>query len=927
MTRQGVALARIIQSAAGRARPSSTDRDLLRQFAESGDQDAFAVVVRRHTGLVLGVCRRALPNAQDAEDACQATFLVLARKAPGGRWQPSIANWLFTTARRVAGHQRRAAARRARREGGAAVSESVQPVDRMTGRELLAVIDEELDKLSPIYREPLLLYYQEELTRSEIAARLGIPAATVKTHLERGRRKLRDALTRRGVTLGAGFLALIATCPAGASPPRLIDAIRAAAAGKASPAVTALAEASAVNGVLKKLLIGSAVLAIGAAIGLGLGEPRTSTAGQQPAKPVSESPKEQLSEDVVSFAGRVVGADGRPIAGVSVRVIPRHGKADGFAPIPTTTTTEKDGVYVIPVPKAKLIDNRSGDEIPAMVLATATGYFPGWTAAPVDGRIVLARADSKVAGRITDLEGRPVVGATVRVKAVYAPSDGTLDSWVNSLRRDRNSVSKGDLGPAIVAESLTDVNRVAKTDATGRFEIAGYAKDRILHGKIEGPGIATRYVGLLTRDVGAAALVSPSTDTPYYGTAGVITMKPSRAIAGVVRDGATGKPVAGVTIQSLTMAGSSRVESGLVNTMCGLDGKFSLSGMPKGLGNTLLVVPGRGQSYLTASVEVPDPDGLEPVALDIKLERGILIDGVVRDAAGKPIPNVHVAYFANRFNDQATDARYGGRSGDSAPSDRDGKFQVVGLPGTGYLVAVGAGNCIAATERTGDGASETLQLDTVAYPARADRFHAVYTIDVPRKATEHRQNITLERGADVTVTVVDQDGKLVAGCRSLSPRADDDWRRETRPGEHRLEAINRKRPRTVLFRHAERNLVGVLALPAGFTEATHRLALQPGVTLSGRVLSDDGRPRAGVPVSLFVVPDKENPGDVRRYRNLEEKIVTDADGKFRVQALAPGFTYEVAIAGQFVANSKFDLDSKGSGTKNLGDLRLRPPGG
>src|SRR5262245_12199668 len=178
MSRQSVALTRIIQSAASRARPSSTDRDLLQQFAESGDQDAFAVLLRRHTGLVLGVCRRALPNAQDAEDACQATFLILARKARRGRWQPSIANWLFTTARRVTGHQRRAAARRAKREGKAAVSESVQPVDRMTGRELLAVIDEELDKLPSHYREPLLLYYQEELTRGEIAARLGVPAAT-----------------------------------------------------------------------------------------------------------------------------------------------------------------------------------------------------------------------------------------------------------------------------------------------------------------------------------------------------------------------------------------------------------------------------------------------------------------------------------------------------------------------------------------------------------------------------------------------------------------------------------------------------------------------------------------------------------------------------------------------------------------------------
>ena len=85
----------------------ATDRQLLRQFADDGDQEAFAALVRRHTGLVLGVCRRMLPTTQDAEDACQATFLILARKAGSGRWQPSVANWLFATARKVASNLRR----------------------------------------------------------------------------------------------------------------------------------------------------------------------------------------------------------------------------------------------------------------------------------------------------------------------------------------------------------------------------------------------------------------------------------------------------------------------------------------------------------------------------------------------------------------------------------------------------------------------------------------------------------------------------------------------------------------------------------------------------------------------------------------------------------------------------------------------------
>src|SRR5204863_8147316 len=139
-----------------------------------------------------------------------------------GRRRPSIANWLFMTAQRVARDLRRSADRRARREGRAAVPESVPPVDRMTGRELFAVLDEELDRLPPIYREPLLLYYQADMSREEIAGRLGLPVGTVKIRLERGRKKLGEALTRRGVAVSAGLLTLLATSRAGASPPRLV---------------------------------------------------------------------------------------------------------------------------------------------------------------------------------------------------------------------------------------------------------------------------------------------------------------------------------------------------------------------------------------------------------------------------------------------------------------------------------------------------------------------------------------------------------------------------------------------------------------------------------------------------------------------------------------------------------------------------------
>src|SRR5262245_34181547 len=91
-------LKQVIRSVAYADKAGATDRELLRRFAEHGDQTAFAALVGRHTAMVHGVCLRALANRQDAEDACQATFLVLLQKAKSQRWQPSVANWLYATA-------------------------------------------------------------------------------------------------------------------------------------------------------------------------------------------------------------------------------------------------------------------------------------------------------------------------------------------------------------------------------------------------------------------------------------------------------------------------------------------------------------------------------------------------------------------------------------------------------------------------------------------------------------------------------------------------------------------------------------------------------------------------------------------------------------------------------------------------------------
>jgi RNA polymerase sigma factor (sigma-70 family) len=195
-----------LAASCGPAAPA--DRELVRRFAERADAEAFAVLLARHGPMVLRVCRRVLPNAHDAEDALQATFLVLARKAGCLRRQESVGSWLYGVAYRVALNARAAAARRAAHEARAPLPAAVRdPLSEVSLREAQALLDEELARLPERYRAPLVLCCLEGLARDEAARQLGWSAGTLKSRLERGRALLRARLARRGLALPAAFAA------------------------------------------------------------------------------------------------------------------------------------------------------------------------------------------------------------------------------------------------------------------------------------------------------------------------------------------------------------------------------------------------------------------------------------------------------------------------------------------------------------------------------------------------------------------------------------------------------------------------------------------------------------------------------------------------------------------------------------------------
>src|SRR5262245_38408832 len=208
---------------AGRERFGAlTDAELLRRYAGRRDEAAFEALVWRHGAMVLGVCRRRLGHAQDAEDAFQATFLALARAASTVTRRESVGGWLYRVACRVASRARLRAARRATKELPEVPASWGDPAQELVWRTLGPVLDEEIDRLPTKYRIPFVLCYLEGRTNAEAACELGCPRGTIATRLAGARQRLQARLTRRGVTVYASLLAGALAQNAVAAPPPLI---------------------------------------------------------------------------------------------------------------------------------------------------------------------------------------------------------------------------------------------------------------------------------------------------------------------------------------------------------------------------------------------------------------------------------------------------------------------------------------------------------------------------------------------------------------------------------------------------------------------------------------------------------------------------------------------------------------------------------
>ena len=282
-----------------------SEGQLLDRFVARRDGDAFEAIVARHGPMVLSVCRDHLRDPNDVDDAFQATFLVLVRRAGSLRHRDGLGNWLYGVARRVAKRAQIHAARRRDREGL-----GPEPVDPSSAEaadfELRPMIHDEVGRLPDSYRAAVVLCFFEGQTHEEAADRLGWPVGTVKGRLARAKDLLRDRLTRRGVSLPAGLLAVtLARTGEAALPPGLLSATVSASSSLArtiplsslgdTPGAIALTEGVLRTMIVTKLKVATTlIVALGVLSGSGVlayqfggGGGRGSGAAPAPNSPAS----------------------------------------------------------------------------------------------------------------------------------------------------------------------------------------------------------------------------------------------------------------------------------------------------------------------------------------------------------------------------------------------------------------------------------------------------------------------------------------------------------------------------------------------------------------------------------------------------------------------------------------------------------------
>jgi RNA polymerase sigma factor (sigma-70 family) len=920
-----------------------TDRQLLRRFADEGDQEAFALLLRRHGPMVLGVCRRLLGHEQDSEDAFQATFLTLARKAGAVR-QADPGGYLYRVAYHLATRARAGAARRKELERQANAPSPADPAGDLSWREVRAVVDEELGRVPAEARSAVVLCYLEGKTHEEAARQLGWSKSTLRRRLEKGRELLRKRLLARGL---APLAALTATLFAeGAASPvsalLLSRTLRAVASSTAvTPAVAALAEvgtgipsAGTRKLAVVVLVAMSALTAIGLWACRGLADP--------PSKPAEELPptKRKAESDRLTVRGRVLGPDGKPVAGARIYSSYRYkpnpaGRTD--TSITQRCLTDAAGRFQLNLER----DRRQLDG-PVPLLATADGFGLDWVELPYDGRphdVTLALVkDVPVRCRFVTTEGEPAPRVSVNVTGLMTAAK--LDDVLGAYQRDMGYADEGT-DVRRLSLPLSDLLNVRQSDKDGVVEIRGLGAERLAMVEVKNVAIVPALVVVVTRpgfeargNLRGADRGDGMRTPPFVGPKfdHVVLRPTDSTLEGKVCEAGSGSPVAGAVVRV-----------GGLTAVTDSEGHYRIRGsVPDRRQYSLFVAAPAGSSLIGRWSRVAPEALRETLRTDFELVRGVVVTGRVFDkSTGKGVGNCSV-----RFAPLPENKTPAGDLIMSAKTDADGRFRLVAIPGPGVLLAQARGTSLKisgvpiypymAAEFDAADRARVKMTDQVA-PDRAflssvgaeslGLNDACKVVDVKAGGEALSCDMALDPGKTLTVDLQDPDGKPLEGVSVAGVSARILRTVPFKTATATIYALDPAKPRQVFFLQAVRKLSARVTL-RGDEKDPLVVRLTPTAVVTGRALDEDGQPLAGAEV--YPVYSTPSGAQFNRARETGRPVLTDREGRFRLEAVVPGLPMEIGFRGarqEFVPEKRSGIKPLESGESlDVGAIRTKLAG-
>ncbi|HEV8062256.1 MAG TPA: sigma-70 family RNA polymerase sigma factor [Gemmataceae bacterium] len=938
-----------------------TDAALLDRFIAGRDEQAFTALLKRHGAMVLQVCWRILGNGAHAEDAFQATFLVLARKAAAVQPREALPAWLHGVARRVA-LKARAARIRCHESGPlleAPADGSADPLAELSARELLAIVDEEVQRLPERYRLPIILCCLEGRSLEEAARQLGWTSGSVKGRLERGRERLHNRLVRRGLTLSAALAAVEVSRVAASAAVlarllvRLIPGALAFGAGQGmvtgvSTSAAVLAGRVVMAMALPRLIFGAALLLITAALGAGIAlrgnspEPATPTQDSSPRaaiaalrKPIQHPPVPfwDQSDVPIDIGGQVLDPHGKPLAGADLyvgysvrrfvrRFMPETALAEQTrpGPYPRRATTGTDGRFHFRFATSELDPNVLDNARPA-VMAVAAGYGPEWAeisqTAASDLKLQLVD-DLPVTGRVLDPDQNPIAGAKVVVQGIYsAPVDeltrflnGNLDGWAP---RCWNGPLPGS-APTIL------------TGADGRWHCSGLGRDRIALFALEGPQVPRTFLNMATKPGEIAPRVSH-----VHGPAFDYLAPPVHTVRGAVRDQGTRKPIAGVKITVIHGNATSRT---------GPDGQFEIVDYSKGGGYGLVAQPEADQGYFAGQGCVREQAGVSDLTLDLFLVRGVALSGkVTNHSTGKPPKAAVVEYYPLVSNPQGHRVTCVNLIPASTAKVRpDGSYSLTVLPGPGVIgVVASPREDYAVADITKKEWVDFLRqqpahfrpevfpevssyLDPciaialgLGHPGRLpiNKYHALTLIDPPEKALNEELDIPLRTAQTAQGTVLGPNGQPLTGVTVVGLTAFRDISELLEGASFTVTGLNPQGSRQLFFQHRAKKL-GKVVTVQGNAAQPMTVQLEPCGTAIGRMLDEHGN---AMPGAYVILSEDDGPS----YAMAQ----TDNLGRFQM-ALFPGQKYTWGRSPQ-LSKELGTVQVDAGQVRDLGDLAKKAP--